>query len=185
MDAVKRRQWVLLGIGLAAVGACTVLSGGLAVSRVRDFGGQAALRLADGLQAYVWLAPRSTSFGVPFVFHYYSAGRPFGLHIHLWDDRRQYRTIAITEVVLAYQDGVVVRKQAAWTRQLHPFTQFSSSAAGLIRTEMFMLSDRLEGLVGRHTDVTITLKGQLVKVNGERVAFEAAASFKAESRLRV
>ena len=45
-----------------------------------------------------------------------------------------------------------------------------------------MLSDQIEGLVLRHTDVRITLKGQLVKASGERMAFEASESFKAESR---
>ena len=34
----------------------------------------------------------------------------------------------------------------------------------------------------RHENVRITLKGWLMKVGGERVAFEVSESFKAESR---
>jgi hypothetical protein len=158
------------------------MTGGLAVSSISDFGGQRNIRLVGGLKSDVWLAPKSSSFGVPFVFHYYGAGRPFGLRIQIWDDRKQYRSLEITEVVLGYQDGEVVRKTDGWSRQLKPYTQYNSSSSGVIQTEMFMLSDQIEGLVLRHADVKVTLRGQFVKAGGERVAFEASESFKAESR---
>ena len=130
----------------------------------------------------MWLAPQSTSFGVPFVFHYYGAGRPFGLRVQIWDDSKQYQSIEINEIVLEYQDGEVVQKSDVWSRQLKPYTQYNSSSSGIIQTEMFMLSDQIEGLVVRHENVRITIKGWLMKVGGERVAFEVSESFKAESR---
>lgn len=45
-----------------------------------------------------------------------------------------------------------------------------------------MLSDELSDLVQKHKDVQITLKGNLVKVSGERITFEVAETFKAKSR---
>ncbi|MBL8797837.1 MAG: hypothetical protein JNM56_28325 [Planctomycetia bacterium] len=179
---MKRKKWVILGIGLAGFGLYAVMTGGLAVSSISDFGGQRDIRFVGGLKSDVWLAPRSTSFGVPFLFHYYGAGRPFGLRIQIWDDSKQYRSIEITEVVLEYQDGDVVRKNDGWSRQLKPYTQYNSSSSGIIQTEMFMLSDQIERLVLRHADVRVTLKGHLVKTDGERIAFEVSESFKAESR---
>ena len=124
---------------------------------------------------------RSLQFSA-FVFHYYGAGRSFGLRIQIWDHCKQYQSIELTEVVLEYNDGEVVRKNEGWARQLKPYTQYNSSSSGITQTEMFMLSDQIEVLVLRHADVRITLKGQLVKAGGERVAFEASESFKAESR---
>ena len=179
---MKRKTWVFLGIGVAAFGVYAVMTGGAAVSNISDFGGQRDIRLVGGLKTDVWLAPQSTSFGVPFVFHYYGAGRPFGLRVQIWDDSKQYQSIEINEIVLEYQDGEVVQTSDVWSRQLKPYTQYNSSSSGIIQTEMFMLSDQIEGLVVRHENVRITLKGWLMKVGGERVAFEVSESFKAESR---
>lgn len=179
---MKRKTWVFLGIGVASFGVYAVMTGGAAVSNISDFGGQRDIRLVGGLKTDVWLAPQSTSFGVPFVFHYYGAGRPFGLRVQIWDDSKQYQSIEINEIVLEYQDGEVVQTSDVWSRQLKPYTQYNSSSSGIIQTEMFMLSDQIEGLVVRHENVRITLKGWLMKVGGERVAFEVSESFKAESR---
>jgi hypothetical protein len=179
---MKRKKWVILGIALTAFGVYAVMTGGLAVYSISDFGGQRDIRLVGGLKSDVWLAPKSSSFGVPFIFHYYGAGKPAGLRLQIWDESRQYRTIDINEVVVEYQDGEIVRKEDGWSRELKPYTQYNSSSSGIIQTEMFMLSDQIQGLVLRHADVKITLKGQLVKANGERVAFEASEFFKATSR---
>src|SRR5262245_17287906 len=123
---MKYKKWFILAIGLAAFGVYAVMTGGLAVSNVSDFGGQRDILLAEGLESDVWLEPKPSSFGVPFVFHYYGTGKPFGLRIQIWDDSRQYRKIDVTEVVLEYEDGEVVRKTAAWSRQLKPYTQYNS-----------------------------------------------------------
>ena len=182
---MNRRKWVGIGLGLAACGAYAFLTGGLVVFNVSDFGGQRNIRLATGLKSDVWLAPRLTSFGVPFVFHYHGGGKPFGLRIQIWDDSKQYEAIEVTEVVLKYHDGAVVRKTDAWSRKLTPYTQYNSSSTGMVQTDMLMLSDQIDGLVVRHTSVTITLKGHLSTASGEQVAFEAAESFEAESGLGV
>ena len=92
--------------------------------------------------------------------------------------------IEVTEVVVAYSDGEVIWKKETWSRQLKPYTQYNSSSSGIIKTEMFRLSDQIEGLALRHMDVKITLKGQLILVNGQKVAFDVSESFKAESEWR-
>ncbi|MFO0947289.1 MAG: hypothetical protein U1D30_15330 [Planctomycetota bacterium] len=107
------------------------------------------------------------------------------MQIQIWDDSKEYRSIEITEVVLQYKDGQTVRTTDAWSRQLVLHTQYNSSSSGILQTEMFMLSDEIEGLAIRHADVRITLKGCLTRENGERVSFETSESFKPESRSNV
>jgi hypothetical protein len=179
---MKRKTWLIICFSLAAFGVYAVMTGGLAASSVSDFSGQRDIRLVDGLQADVWLAPESVRFGVPLLFHYYGAGKPFGLRLQIWDHSRRYRAVEITEVVVEYKDGEVVRRSDVWSRRLKPHTQYNSSSSGVTQTEMFMLSDQMERLVLRHADVKITLRGQLVDADGKRVAFEASESFEAESR---
>jgi hypothetical protein len=174
--------WLVVITGVVVLAVCTLMAGGLYVTSTRDFGGQRDVQLTPGLKSDLWLAPTSSTVGVPFVFQHYKAGKPFGLRIQIWDDSRRYRAIEITEVVLEYQDGDVVRNTDTWSRQLEPSTQYHSSPAGIHETSILMLSDQLEGLVRKHADVRITLKGQLIMVDGKQVPFETSESFTAESR---
>jgi hypothetical protein len=183
-DAMKTKAWAFW-FGVAACCMYAVMTGGLAVSSRNDFGGQRDIRFAEGLESDIWLAPRFTSFGVPFVFHYHGSGKPFGLRIQIWDDSKNYQSIEIADVVLKYRDGQIVRLNDGWLRQLQPYTQYNSSSSGRVQTEMLMLSDQIEEVVVKHADVTVTLKGRLTKVSGEQVAFEASDFFKAESSLGV
>src|SRR5262245_49326144 len=136
---MKRKTLLIICFSLAAFGVYAVMTGGLAVSSVSDFGGQRNIRLAEGLQSDVWLAPKSLSFGIPFIFHYYGAGKPFSLRLQIWDESKRYREVEITEVVVEYKDGEVVRRSDVWSRRLRPHTQYNSSSAGVTQTEMFML----------------------------------------------
>jgi hypothetical protein len=170
----------------AAISLVAVLSlsgcAAVAVSRISDFGGQRDIQLVGGLKSDVWLAPKSLDFGVPFIFHYYGAAKPFGLRLQIWDASRRYQTVEINETVVNYDDGEVIRNVDIWSRPLKPYTQHNSSSSGGIQTEMFMLSDEIEELVLRHADLKITLKGNLITTDGERIPFEASESFHAESR---
>jgi hypothetical protein len=112
-------------------------------------------------------------------------GRPFSLRLQIWDESKQYQKIDINEIVLQYPDGEVVRKQNVWSRKLKLYTQHNSSSSGDIETEMFMLSDKIEGLVLRNVNVKISLKGQLVKNTGERLPFCVWEDFNAKSELGV
>jgi hypothetical protein len=162
-----------------------VLTGGLAVDNEDGFGGQRDIVLANGLQSDVWMDPRETKFDIPFIFHYYSTGKPFGLRLQIWDSSKQYLTIEITEVLVAYQDGEVIRKTNPWVKHLRPYTQYHSSSSGSSQTEMFMLSDHIPELVLRHADVKITLTGWLIKADGQRVAFQISEMFKATTLNRI
>ena len=174
--------WLVVFTAVAALAVYAVMAGGLYVTSIRDFGGQRDVQLTPGLKSDLWLEPTSSTVGVPFVFQHRSARGPFGLRIQIWDDSRRYRAIEITEVVLEYQGGDVVRNTDTWSRQLEPFTQYHSSPAGIHETSILRLSDQIEGLVRKHADVRITLKGQLIMVDGKRVPFEISEPFTAESR---
>jgi hypothetical protein len=178
---MTRKKWIILAGLLGAFGLFGLLTGGLVVASRNHFGGQSDIRLVPGLRSDIALSPKSSRFDIPFVFHYYRAEKPFSLRLQIWDDSKQYRSIDIIEVLVEYKDGEVVRKTETWSRQLKPYTGHYHSSSGLYQTEMFMLSDQIEGLVLRHADVKITLKGQLTKADGVRVPFEVSESFVARS----
>jgi len=180
--AKRRRIWIGIGLFLVAYGVFAVMTLGLVVFNDRDFSGQKDIELVNGLKSDVWLVPKSSGFGIPFLFGYRGTGGPYGLRLQIWDTSLQYRTIEISEIVVKYDDRPAVHKDYAWSRRLEPYVQHNSSPSGDIETEMFMLSDEIEGLIERHADVTITLKGELTTATGDLVPFEASEFFHAESR---
>ena len=168
---------------IAAFTIYALTTGGMVVYSDSNFGGQTDISLVEGLKSDVWLEPSLSIFGSPFIFSYHVLRKPFSLRIQIWDESKQYQKIDIVEVVLRYSDGEFVRKQNVWSRKLKPYTKYSSSSSGDIKTEMFMLSDKIEDLVLRHVDVKIYLKGQLVKATGEQLPFDVCEDFTAESNL--
>ena len=179
------KKWMLLCIVLLTFALYAIVTGGLVVSNVDDFGGQRTILLADGLESDVSLVPVSRHLGVPFICHYYSAGKPFGLRLQIWDKSKKYRSIEITEVRIEYENGEVVKNTEPWLRELKHYTEYHSSSSGRSQTEIFMLSDQIPQLVLRHIDAKITLTGQLIKADGKKVSFKALETFKAESRTQV
>lgn len=182
---MTRKTRVTVGLSIVAYVVYAVMTGGMVAFIDNDFDGQRDIKLVDGLKSDVWLEPKSSGFGIPFIFGYRSAGKPFGLRLQIWDTSNQYRTIEISEIVLNYKDGVAVRKSDAWSRPLKPYVQHNSSSSGIIKTEMFMLSDVIGGLVQRHVDVSIALKGRLVTATGKYVPFDASEFFPARSEIEV
>jgi hypothetical protein len=166
---------------IAAFTIYTLTTGGLVVYSSSNFGGQNDIKLVDSLKSDIWLEPSFSVFGIPFILSYHGIGTPFSLRLQIWDESKQYQQIDISEVVLEYSDSEVVRNKNVWSRKLEPYVQHNSSSSGIIKTEMLMLSDRIEGLVLRNVDVKISLKGQLVKKTGERLSFDVGNDFKAKS----
>ncbi len=160
-------------------------TGGVAVSNSHDFGGQRDVRLVDELKSDIALSPRRTSWGIPFLIYYDGSGPPYSLRLQIWDSSNSYVSIELTEIVMTYKDGEVVRRTDVWKRTLQPHTQYNSSSTGIIETEMMMLSDTVDALIVRHADVSILMNGHLIKSNGKKVEFSAAEAFEAESRFRV
>jgi hypothetical protein len=76
------------------------MTGGIAISSISDFGGQRDIKLVRGLESDIWLTPKSSSFGIPFFFQYYSGQGPFDVRLQIWDESQQYWGIEITEIVL-------------------------------------------------------------------------------------
>lgn len=185
MVANHRRVWIRLGLFLAAYALFVVMTGGLVMFIDRDFDGQRNIELVKGLKSDVWLEPKSSSFGIPFVFDYRRTGGPYGLRLQIWDRSLQYRTIEVSQVVVKFKDRTAIVKDSAWSRPLKPYVQHNSSSSGVTETEMFMLSDVIEGLVEWHVDVEITLKGQLATASGEHVPFETSEFFRARSETEV
>jgi len=161
------------------------MTGGMVMFIDRDFDGQRNIELVKGLKSDVWLVPKSSSFGLPLVFGYRRTGGSYGLRLQIWDTSLQYRTIEVSQVVVKFKDRPTIEKDSAWSRALKPYVQHNSSSSGVTKTEMFMLSDVIEGLVDWHADVTITLKGQLATASGEHVPFETSEFFDARSETEV
>jgi hypothetical protein len=126
----RRKKWLILCLGAGALALFVVLTGGPAVSHVDDFGGQRDIHIADDLEADIWVEPQSTSFGCPFVLHYYNAGKPFAVRLQIWDTKKRYEAIEIADIVIEYKDGEVFRRGEPWLRQLKPLTQYNSSTGG-------------------------------------------------------
>lgn len=166
---------------IAAFTIYALTTGGLVLYTSGSFGGQNNIRLVELLKSDVWLEPSFSNFGIPFIFSYYGSGAPFSLRLQIWDESKQYQQIDIVEVVLKYSDGEVVRNQNVWSRKVKPYIHYSSSSSGDIKTEMLMLSDKMEQLVLKPVDVNICLKGQLVHKTDERRPFDVCEDFKAKS----
>lgn len=182
---MTRKKLLIFGCCLLAFGTYAVLTGGVVVGSFNDFSGQRNIQLVAGLRSDVYLEPRQSKFGIPFVFHYFGTAKPFDLRLQIWDEQKQYASIEITKVVVEYGDGDRLERIEPWSRELRPYTQHNYNSTGLVKTEMLMLSDHVKALVSRHVDAKVTLIGTLVKVNGERVDFRTSELFKAKSRSEV
>jgi hypothetical protein len=174
---MRRKKKIIIYCCIIAFIVYAVFTGGLVVSSSHDFGGQRDIRLASGLNSDVYFAPRFTIWGIPFVFYYFGVSEPYSLRLQIWDSSKTYSLIKVTYIVLKYTDGKVVYNTNKWTRQLKPYTQYNSSSSGDIETEMMMLSDTIDDLVGRHTGVVITIKGCLVTTSSEEVDFSISETF--------
>ena len=170
---------------MVAVLVYAVFTGGIVISNRDWFGGQRKIVLVDGLKSDVWLAPRKTEPGIPFILYYFDSGSPFSLRLQIWDRSKQYVAIDITETRVTYSDGDSSRKKSKWSRALKPYTQINSSSSGTIRTQMFRLNDQISNLVDKHEDVTVTIKGYLTRSNGDKVYFSASADFEARSDSKI
>jgi hypothetical protein len=178
---MKSLKWILLKLIVAACGLYVVFTGGILFFRANDFNGQRDIALVEGLKSDVWLSPQWSTFSIPLVFHRYATQGPYDLRLQIWDETRQYRRIEVDEVIVAYGGGDVFVSKDRWSRELKPYTHLNGTSSGVIRTEMYMLSALIDGVVFKHADCTITLKGSLVKESGERVDFESTEFFKAGS----
>lgn len=181
----RNKKIAVAAIGVAVFGLYNLVTGGgIAIEHLVDFNGQRDIELAKGLKSDVWLSPKATYLGVPLLFHYSATGKPFGLRLQIWDESNQYRQLTVDEILVEYADGEVVRINKPWTRTFRTYTQYNySSGTGLIERKMFMMSDTIERLVLKHSNVKVSIKGRLEKMSGEVVSFSTSESFETESKL--
>lgn len=176
------KKRLVLALSIAGCVSFAMLTGGVAISHRRDFSGQRNVRIVDGVESDLWLAPSQSKWSIPLVCHYFGTSGPFGLRIQIWDKSRSYTSIAIDEILVAYEDGQVTRISEKWNRDLKDYTQHNMSSSGLMEeTRMMMLSDTISNLVTRHQNVTITFRGSLGTVDGRVIPFTTTERFRAES----
>ena len=185
MPREMSKKQILLTSSIVGFIAYALLTGGLAFSNNKDFGGQRNVTLTEGLRSDLWLAPKFSNWSIPLVCHYYGSSKPFGLRIQIWDISKSFTKIEIDEVIVSYEDGQTVTHTKGWSRTLKEYTRINSSSSGIIRTEMMMISDTIDDVVVRHESATITIKGLLLKNDGTNVAFSTSEDFEAESDFRV
>ncbi len=147
------------------------------MARGNDFGGQVDVQFVPNLQSDIWLSPKNKEFNIPFLFHYYSHGKPYGLRVQIWDENKIYKSIEIRKITINYRNGDVVHRNEEWIRNLEPDNLHNS----LIKTEMFMLSDTVDKLVLEHQDVEIVIEGNLIDIQGNKTSFSVIEKFEARS----
>jgi hypothetical protein len=181
MPKKMNKKRLVLALSIAGCVAYAILTGGVAIMNSRDFSGQRNVRIVDGVESDLWLAPSRSEWGIPLVCHYYGTSGPFGLRIQIWDESRSYTSIQIDEILVAYDDGQATRISEKWNRDLKDYTLHNSSSSGLIETRMMMLSDTISNLVTQHQNVTITFRGSLGTADGRVIPFSTTERFEAET----
>jgi hypothetical protein len=182
---MRQKCRIILGVITAALafGTYATFTGGLTYERLEHFDCH-SIQLENGQRLVVSLNGKTTNISVPFLFHYYRERRPFDIGIQIWDDEKQYRTIEVSRVIVDYTDGESISREVVWSRQLRVWTQYNSSTDGVTKQDVMMVNDQIPDIVKRHADVRIMIVGNLVKITGEKIRFNASDLFKAESRSR-
>jgi len=173
MQTVSKRLLASIVLSVAFV-VYAVLTGGILLADHDRFDAQGSIQIGNGVQSHVWLAPTYVDCNIPFVFHYAGSKTPFKILLRLSETTWQFQRITVTEVILQYQAGEVVRNDTPWTRAFETVR----NTQGLFEYE---IHDSIDGLILRHSDLKVTLRGYLTRTTGEEVAFEASDSFKAAS----
>jgi len=167
---------------IAAVGVYGFMTGGAAVVNQKYFHSNLDMAFPGSLSSSIYLAPRFTEFSLPFLFHYFGGGKPFGLHIELRDYPKRYRSLEITTIIV---DGKEIGQDTPWISEFKPHSDYNSSSKGITETHSLMLSGSIENLPVMHHDTKITLKGELIKLNGQRVPVEFSESFTPQSTRKI
>ena len=98
----------------------------------------------------------SQSFDIAFLIHYVGTGAPYDVTLGLNDYRRQYRSVVIREITVAYDDGETIQETDELTYRFEEYP-----AAELNQTEI-----KIENLIRRERDATLTIRGELHGVDG-------------------
>lgn len=156
-----------------------MISGCCNVNNHRGFGAQRGINLVDGIRSSAYISPQSKDYGVPVIFEYEHHTGPYDLSLALQDISLEIDSFELTDIRLEYADGEVVNKTVWWKENFR--SRAERNPASEVSTGNHAVSETFHGLLDRHEDVTITLKGRVTKSDGEVVEFVTKESFRAEN----
>lgn len=159
--------------------ACAMISGCCNVYNCREYGGVRGIDLVDGIRSTAYVSPQSQTYGIPILFEYEHRTGPYDLSLQLMDIDREIDSFELTDVRLTYADGEVVDKTMWWKENFRSRAE-RNALAGKPRGDHAAVGETMDGLLDRHEDVIITLKGRVTKSNGEVIDFVAKESFQAK-----
>jgi hypothetical protein len=180
-----RRKLIIIGTCVLVYVVYAVSTGGVAIERLKAFGGQRDVLFAEDLKSDLWIDPNHSGGGIPFLGFYFYCRLPCSLRVQIWDTEQKYAAITIETILVEYANGDQDTMGSQWRRDLTPYTQINSSTRGLIETPMMKLSDLTPKVVSQYRDCVVTLKGFLTTKSGEHVPFEVVEPFHYESEFRV
>ena len=162
--------------------ACVMISGCGNVYNHRGFGAQRGINFVDGIRSTAYISPQSKTYGIPAIFEYENQTGPYDLSLMLQGISQEIDSFEVNEIRLKYADGEVVDKTLWWKENFRSRAE-RNALAGKANGDHAAVGETMNGLLDRHEDVTITLKGRVTKSNGEVVDFVAKESFQAERSL--
>jgi hypothetical protein len=174
MDKAKKKKNISRRIIIIAIAFILLVTGGIFIVSVDDFGAAMPYRLADGSEADVWLQPKITEVGTPLVLVYRRYTGPYSLNIRNWDGGGKYKSIHIAEITTEYGNGMTDRRAIEQSAEAKP-----AHDPGF-RSGRSLMS--VPDLIRNHADNKIGIKGWLQNGDGGKVPFETSFAFTAQHR---
>ncbi len=166
---MTRERKTLFTIILAFAGLLLYCSlGGMTFGTTRWFGGQQTLPMQDGSKVGFWLNPSQTRWDIPLVAHYHSSSPPYTLQLFFPNPDPSNESIEIDEAVVVYDSGLEDRQTGTLRRK--------------ISGDLALWDHPLRDLVKRHENCTITVTGNFLKTDGEKMEFSLSCPFEAEKK---
>jgi len=153
-----------------------VVTGGIFVVNINDFGPAVPHKLADGSEADIWLQPQIIEVGAPFLMVYSHYGPPYSLNVRNWDGGGKYKSIHISEITVGYDGSSIAGRRAI------------DLSAGVkpVRNPGFRSARSLISVpdaVVYHDDNKASIKGWLEKPDGKKTPFLVSFDFRAQHQM--
>ncbi len=162
-----------------------ILTGGVIIYKLDDFGGQRDVVFAEGLKSDVWVDPNFKAIGAPFLGFIYLTEKPCSFRVQIWDDSKKYSGIFIESISIQYENESFDMVNMNWRQNLIPHTQISSSAEGNINTPILMLSKNTPKIVTKYINFEAVFKGYLITKDSKKKFFEVSDKFEYEPKFGV
>jgi hypothetical protein len=153
-----------------------VVTGGIFVVNIKDFGPATPHKLAAGSEADIWLQPRIVEVGAPFLMVYSRYGPPYSLNLRNWDGGGKYKSIHISEISVGYDGNPIAGRRAVDLTE----------GVKLTRDPRFHTARSLISVpdaVVFHTDNKASIRGWLEKPDGKKTPFTVSLDFAAQQQI--